>query len=119
MIVSNEPFRQTIRLFIGFWLQLQSLLKFYYNNFFRQESSIFSVSESMETVVELVETRAVVDRRERLESGDIVVEGVESGAAWENVESDERRESVESEESETSWSGLASPHCPCWVVNMA
>jgi hypothetical protein len=73
----------------------------------------------METVVELVETREVVDRREQLESGDIVVEGVESGAGWENVESDERRESVESEESETSWSGLASPQCPCWVVYMA
>ena len=92
------------------------MLKFYYTNFSRQQSSIFSVSESMETVVELVERREVVDRREKLESGDIVVE---SGAAWENVESDERRESVESEESETSWSGLASPRCPCWLIYMA
>ena len=102
-----------------FWVHLQSLLKFYYTKFFRQQSSIFSVSEIMETVVELVERREVVDRREQLESGDIAVEGVESGAGWENVESDERRESVEGEESETSWSGLASPHCPCWVVYMA
>ena len=89
-------------LMISFWLQLESLLKFYYTKFFRLQLSIFRVSEIMETVVELVERREVVDRREQLESGDMVVEGVESGAGWKNVESDERRESVEIEESETS-----------------
>ena len=119
LIVSNELFGKKTMGFYTFLDTASINVKIILNYFFRQQSSIFSVSEGMETAVELGEGRAIVDRRERMESGGTIEEGVESVADLEDVESVGRKESVESEESDNSWSGLASPHCPCWVVYMA